>query len=356
MGTVAARFTAIVTHFFPHWDEIVAIYLLVNFGEKLFPGISKAVIEYIDNPESVNGKELLKEGKIAVGVGGGEFDEHGRKEIVCAAELVARKLDLFRDPVVKEVIAYTRWADRNPGVAENELPNLVKRWHRAKPRNPGFVIARGFEELDMKFVDSRWFHKVMKGLETSMQRLTFPLLGTNKEVRFGIIRKNDPNSDSPYAAKAARKVGAQLVFKRQSNGNVAVLTDTRAFEDDNLRLDLSGVVVLTRKAEMAKRGVTHDLTDEQLKTEKCEPCPWIYFMRNGQTILNGSDTSSSGVEASVLTDEEWEAAIKAGTTLTPRVASAQVVVQRSNRGDSFAKLGDVMDTGHKGSAPDTAEA
>src|SRR5579872_2880232 len=64
----------------PDIDEIIAIWLLMKFGQKLFIDIEVAEIKFVD-PAKVKGSysELLAQGILAIGFGKGRFDEHQKE-------------------------------------------------------------------------------------------------------------------------------------------------------------------------------------------------------------------------------------------------------------------------------------
>src|SRR3954464_7736739 len=74
------RYIKIIAHPQPHLDELVAMFLLRDYGPRFYRGIDYAKLEFI-RPEDVLGsrtpEELEAEGILLIGVGGGRFDEHG---------------------------------------------------------------------------------------------------------------------------------------------------------------------------------------------------------------------------------------------------------------------------------------
>ena len=99
-------------HINQHRDEEYAGWLAIRFGEKLFPGISKAEVIYLEA-----GMQMTIEAKdtniIPIGTGHREFDEHtsdfsGTDRIPgeCSATLMAKKLGIDKDPKLQELLQY----------------------------------------------------------------------------------------------------------------------------------------------------------------------------------------------------------------------------------------------------------
>jgi hypothetical protein len=147
MTKQAYPISKIYTHERLHFDEILAILLLITFGRKfgrkLFPDIEKAEVVFINNPDSLNGELLLAQGILCVGIGRHIFDEHDRVERTCAAKLVAEYLGLMDNDLVATLVRYTVERDRSTGTKQWELPQLIKVWNRRFPNSPSKVLAWG---------------------------------------------------------------------------------------------------------------------------------------------------------------------------------------------------------------------
>jgi len=117
----------IITHIKPHVDELVAIFLLQLFGEKLFPKIGKAEINFLSNRKITNGDDFLKDGTLFVGMGKGMFDEHGKEgKTETAATLVAKYLGIADNPKVKFLLDYTINVDAKSNGHPYDLANMLK--------------------------------------------------------------------------------------------------------------------------------------------------------------------------------------------------------------------------------------
>jgi len=137
----------IITHRACHWDEIVAITLLQQYGEKLFPGISRAQIRFVENPQDTQ-ESLDAMGVLPIGCCFTRFDEHvngasGRIEGECAATLVAKYLGLYERPEFERLLEETYQCDSDKGVGRTEIAELIKVGHRCLRRTPEQVLETG---------------------------------------------------------------------------------------------------------------------------------------------------------------------------------------------------------------------
>lgn len=300
------RYTHIVTHARFHLDEVMAILLLQLFGEKKYPGINQAGLVLITRPDAINAEEALKTGSVCVGCGGGIYDEHGHEDNSCAAALVATDLNISRDYVVAKMIDYAVHADRTADVRPQELPSLIKQWHRVHPDDSLLVLKRALEVLRDWARDGMQFQLVYKGLRFEKQQ--FQTVLGERTVAIAIIRSDNEFADSPHAATVARIKKADIVVKQIKRGNIAVLTDKRA------GLTIEGAVGRIRKLEMTKRGSQAQLDMETLGLAgTIREVPQWYYLKAGELLLNGSDQASPDVEPTALTIEEVIEALKAGT-------------------------------------------
>lgn len=135
----------IKTHKNCHNDELVAIMLLLIFGELMYPGISNAIVQYISDPNSVDGEAEMLLNVICVGVGGYIYDEHNKPRpgvFMSCARLVAEHLGIMHIPEVRNLIEWVSYADSTKDVRKYEVSTLVKQWHRLRPGQEREVYLR----------------------------------------------------------------------------------------------------------------------------------------------------------------------------------------------------------------------
>ncbi len=113
--------TTLLTHVHPDLDAVFSVYLLRQHGEKHFPGVKDAQLQFVSANELPDGKtadQLEKEGTLAVDTGGGRLDTHpveGQKNVdkwdVCASELVAQAVGVDDNPRYRYLLPYTNAHD-----------------------------------------------------------------------------------------------------------------------------------------------------------------------------------------------------------------------------------------------------
>lgn len=146
------RVNTVATHRgYRHVDELVAIRLLKKFGERKFPGVRDAKLQFYDaghnkNYRNLSAEEWQEEGVLLVDIGGGRFD-HPKDGSGCAASQVAKVLELYY-PQELEFVAYATKNDLKGGANFLDLAQILKDLSRNLSVDPRLVMRWGFEALD----------------------------------------------------------------------------------------------------------------------------------------------------------------------------------------------------------------
>lgn len=206
------KFHTIVLHFRPHFDEIVALWLLLIFNEEaenIFPGITTAGITFVDAGtiyHSPPANALEEQGYLCIGVGGGRFDEHPtsfdvRKNGECAATLIASILGVAKDPQLKELLDYVRRIDLEGKAGVFELPSLIKLLQLQAETEDEMrdVIAWAYTALDAWWRSRQSRHathkeKMIEVVETAFAEWLLKFYGTQNPS--AILRENRDNRKS----------------------------------------------------------------------------------------------------------------------------------------------------------------
>ncbi len=136
---LVARIHAIITHFEPHDDELLARWFLRTFGAELLPGICSAVLQLVDSGlRTINGRtgaEWFTLGYPCLGVGGPPLDEHGLSPVELenssAATLAAKMLHIEQYGPVQVMLAHAVRVDRTATASAFDVSAMVKSWHRS---------------------------------------------------------------------------------------------------------------------------------------------------------------------------------------------------------------------------------
>lgn len=283
-------FHTIVTHEWPHFDEIVAIWLLRKFGEEKFPGIGTAKIVFWnqggDTPDGRTAEEYEVDGVLLIGVGGGRFDEHPamngeRKHGECAATLIAKALGVTDDPSLELLLKYVVDNDTKSAGHPLDIAHLATLLYQRYPKNPEKVTEWVMEGIETKYQEQVSFWTLTKEeYERSAE------VEEVQSPRGQTITMVTVVSDSQQIAKFARFRGAAVVIQKQPSGNVQIFTNQK------LGLTLYDVAQMLRLAEQEAKGnvVTSDW--KTLASEgKVEGAEEWFFHEKLQALLNGSSTA-----------------------------------------------------------------
>ncbi len=272
----------ILTHWRPDLDAIVGIWLLRRFGEEKFPGISAAEVEFLKNEKLPRGKtamELEQEGVICVDIGKGRFDHHQiENPAVCAADLVAKHLELEGDLTLEKILSFVRRTDLKGTSQPFDLAYILKDMHNIYPDEPEKVVSWTIEALEAKFEEqiSFWFTKLSSSI--TIDEIELP----DRRVLRVFSAVTDNNRFSRYA----RYRGAAVVIQKEKSGNVQI------FSNRQYGLIIDDIVRVIRLEEMrAKRKI--ETTDWNVLASAGDIAgvkEW-YYHKEAQSLLNGSLTT-----------------------------------------------------------------
>lgn len=306
------------THPCPHLDEIMAIFLLRKYGQKLFPDVSKAQIEFrraegdaTGNPEDC--EELFAQKILALGTGKGPFDEHdvaSTKDGECCATLVAKYLGVAKYPELKQLLAETLANDRN-GVACSLSIDLGALYHRDVGIDLRAEDQMSVVDKVLNLTDARWqeqydfHHTTSAEIRDQADKRTFQI--GERTIKVMMIM-----TDNRQVAKRAFFEGNDVVVIRNDRGHTQVLINNKTLGG----VSLENVVRILRIMERRKSGEPLCLSKWSDFGQEGMLFNWHYQVerRTGfQALLNGS-TTAPNVEPSVLNREDIFTAIVAGLT------------------------------------------
>ena len=153
-----AEITTIVLPTRPQPDTVVAIFLLKKFGYEEFPGVTQArVMTQSAIPQGETFDSLLAQGTLALDVGGGPLDHHGKNE--CASELVAKYLQVDKDPSIAQLLSYAKRDDKEgKGTISRDaldrafgLSGLIAALNKANPGSPQAVV-----DATLPMLEAHW--------------------------------------------------------------------------------------------------------------------------------------------------------------------------------------------------------
>ena len=123
----------IATHFEPHPDEALAIWMAVRFGEQRFPGVGRAWrkgnVLFCEAGRAMPIKLPCKrEHILEAGIGGGWCDEHQDEQSgeECTATLMADKLWLRGDAALEKMVQWTLANDQDAAGTSFDWSDIMK--------------------------------------------------------------------------------------------------------------------------------------------------------------------------------------------------------------------------------------
>ncbi len=301
MNTKQSQSWILVTHHKPHFDEMLAMYLLQNHpkSEQKYPGITKSNGIKFWNPgsETPDGKswqEWLKKNHLLIGVGGSQYDEHAslkedRKENECAATLVAKDLGIEDEPQLQQLLKYAKRVDLSGSTDQFSLASLINLYQKSYPddeKSQMTIINWAMQAIHIKYLEQKTFFETSvdefrKNAQSEVIQ-SKNIRGKIKNFTVVSIISDDPNAKA--VAMSTYGVNADVVIiQKKSQNTIAIITKKQSL------VPVDNIVRIIRTKENAKRNFI-GATKESLVNEKSlyENDPWYYFKDAGM-LLNGSE-------------------------------------------------------------------
>lgn len=326
----SATISYILTHWYPHVDEVMAIWLLQIFGEPKFvfeknnEGKPIVKIKFLRTgvlPHGQTAESLLEKGILCIGVGGGIFDEHAtadadRKKGYSATTLVVEYLGLENTPYwprIKEIVDRVFQNDTAGAVfGQDDICVELKKMLRVDQslairfgldafkvlfKNPGhsFSAATLLKTLGREDYD-QLYQRALEKNATDWQATKVEWKKAGQTVEFtgprGGFRVGYIVSDNPEIGGAIRhpKIGkSDLAVIKNSRGQIQVLAKPAS------QIYLYEVVKLIRAEEAYLANENFAITNYQSEKMSGAGGCWYFFVSPSnkffQLILNGSETT-----------------------------------------------------------------
>lgn len=245
----------IITHEYPDFDCLYAIYILKKFGEKKYPGIQKATVSFVPAgtlPENKSAEQLLKEGYLTIDLQGGYYDHHftigSKKEEHSTVVLVAIDLGVDKGRCLKKILNFIEINDlRGIGIQSKEavdhlisIPSIIKGLNSKYAPNYELVYLLCEDIFDAVYLnEAEWFQAL-----DDIKRGYHLMIGNNFKILAFC-------SKSTASAKAARFKQADLCVIKGTNESIN-LTTSRSKKW--LNPDLTKVAKVIRLAESIRLG------------------------------------------------------------------------------------------------------
>jgi len=268
----------------PHLDPIAAVFLLKQYGQKVFPGVEKAEIIFWEKSQDPSAEELLKfkeNNVLIVDIGGSPFDHHsitdGSKET--SASLTAAYLKIEDKPEINALLNYVREDDLE-GLHNRygDLAYLIKCFHKQN------VTSEKVVELGLRLINYfqtsqiEWHYKVREEYEKKIK--IHRVKRFDKKLKIGVVESDN----SQIANYGITMDNLSVVIQKRSTGHVIILTNKYH------RINLKEIVAAIRMRELELGGYNKEINPAKLQFEgKNSLIPNWFYHKSLNSLLNGSD-------------------------------------------------------------------
>lgn len=277
----------------PQPDTIVAIFLLKEFGEDVYPGIRNAVVDsWQVVPEGKDADQLLREGVLLLDIGGGRFDHHDRAEKTTASDLVSEGLGIKDDPAIAKLLEYARRDDfYGKGTISNDqldrafgLSGLVAALNKTYVGEVARVV-----EITLPLVEAHYREEVRRTKELPEEFEAkkkagevdaFSVKQRDKKLSVAVVTSD--NASLPGYLRSQQGGRFDVVAQWLSSGHVNILTRPTK------RVDLRSLTLLLRMEEATRAGIELQMEPKDLaKPGRLNEIPEWYFDPATNSIQNG---------------------------------------------------------------------
>jgi hypothetical protein len=300
-------------------DTAVAVYLLTRFGEKQFPGISKAnIVFWTAAPTDKTPERYEQEGYLLLDLGG-RFDHHrankdSGQRSDCLSTIIARALGMEQSPILKKVLAWAKRDDlEGKGTISADaidrafgLSGILMNLNREFADQPEKTLNMLITIINVHVSEEYRRHielpQEWERLQSEGKAVPFEARQGSADLKCILV-----HSDTQALAgflRAAHKF--DLVVVRRSTGHLSVVTRQER------SLDFRPVITSLRVMEALKSGVPVNPTDPNLSLPGKFPGIDEWYYDDAANTLQNGGINPQGIPASKLSDEEIITALVQG--------------------------------------------
>jgi hypothetical protein len=297
----------------PQPDTIVAIFLLKTLGKGHFEGIDNAIVEVQPILSGKSFEEHLRDGVLALDVGGGPLDHHGKN--TCASTLVAQMLGKESDPSLSKLLAYAMRDDRegrgtvsvDPLDRAFGLSGIIASLNKQHPNNPQHVVSSILPLLEAHYRDSLE-HNVELPKDVASKKALGSLKQGTKKIKLVSVVSDKPSM--PTYLRSWNGGRADVVLQKSEQGNrICVITK----QDRKINLSMAAALIRLREAEIRNIQIL-DTQEYLTQNGKISELPFWYVDPATNSILNvGNEVS----DQSQIPWNEMNVIVHKGLELAP---------------------------------------
>ncbi len=321
-GTPIEGISQILVHYKPHADELAAIAVLRLYGETRFPGIKKASImlatqarirEDFGDGDTV-WVEMVRQGILPVGTGGGPLDDHdtgGRKD-ASALDRVVKFLEIDNLPEIQHLLTYINYEDSNgergnlvfkQGEGTPELhqafkqfmfATIIKRTWRVCEEDESADFARLFvRQFEIQLEDERNLRQAIPEVLGGVEYRNLPHMTTKKsEIPVLAIIRSDNNYAKDVLLQHNGRPNLVAILQIRSSGNFQLYSVGRRSRFDDVARMIRGEIILHKNKTRNRYTALKNDWKTAATDGATEEVPEIFYFRaeNSNMIFNGSLT------------------------------------------------------------------
>ncbi len=294
----------------PQVDTIVSVFILKTLGKTMYPGIENASFEVASTlPVGETFESMLAKGTLALDLGGGEFDHHGKEPAVTVSELVSAKLGVKDEPALAKLLEFARRDDIvGKGTISSDsldrafgLAGLVTAMNKTRQNDAGGIVRDVLPLITAHYMEEL---KRTKELPEELAKITAAGKVETFEVRqrdkkLGVVLLESDNTSMPGYLRSGIGGRFDVVVQRMTSGHTNVLT--RPVK----RVDLRSLALVIRMEEANQMGLNLDKEARYLSQPGriSEIANW-YFDDATNSIQNGGanpkDTQPTKIDSFVM--------------------------------------------------------
>ncbi|MDO8560006.1 MAG: hypothetical protein Q7S23_03135 [bacterium] len=253
----------IAVHPRPHLEEILALWLLRNFGKGKYPGIHCAKLEFWPTGQGTpDGRPVGQheaEGTLVLGIALAKLDDHRLRlqdpdVITCSAALVAKSLGIAEDPALEKILTYVSRQDSRGGAQPFDLAHLVRILHDRYPDDPREVLYWAFKAISAKYEEQMRFFGPSRQEWTQRAQVRILQFPDGTSLRVGSIVGNDP-----LFHRMARFYGGCDLFVQQGIPAAPNCGNTQIYVSQHLKL--SGTIIGSLGRQIGRNHPTHEAVE-----------------------------------------------------------------------------------------------
>ncbi len=270
----------LLTHAHPDLDAGLSVYFLRKHGEKLFPGVTDAGLEFVSAntlPQGQSPDELERKGVLAVDTGGGRFDNHPVKGELnedkwdtCACEMVAKALGVEEEKGYRFLLPFTLLQDTQG----RSLTSKDASHHLLAPHSLLDGLHRLLED-DAQVVEALTYlidglvkHAEGEAVEFSVYaELLDRTLGAYLEDEYRPMSEYDRQEPDPWPSEGVAHVAARAKgWERRRELEKLLRTDARLLAGDEKALpDKEEEIRILLPAALHGLSLLHDEKSDEYR-------------------------------------------------------------------------------------------